>query len=291
MAPLETTMQVGINLLCLSGFIEADHLPHLRRLKELGYDGVEIPVLRGGPEHYAWLGRELDAIGLRRTSTSVIPSSLASPVSADREIRQAGRRHLDWALDCALALGSESLGGPIHAPIGHFTGTGPTADELRHGAEMHRELAERAAAAGLYLSIEPLNRFETYFLNTMAQARAYLDLVDHPACRIMYDTFHANIEERSQPAAIAELGPSMGVLHVSENDRGIPGRGQIDFDAVFRAARAEGYDGWVTVEAFGAGLPELAAATRVWRPLFPDFETLFAESIAFIRAQWASAGN
>lgn len=282
-------MQVGINLLCLSGFIEEQHLPHLRRLKELGYDGVEVPVLRGGPEHYAWLGRQLDAIGLRRTSTSVIPSLLANPVSSDAEERRAGRLHLDWALDCAIALGSESVGGPFHAPIGHFTGLGPTADELRHGAEAHHAIAERASAHGIYLSLEPLNRFETYFLNTMEQARAYVALVDHPGFRIMYDTFHANIEEQSQPRAIATLGKHMGVLHVSENDRGIPGRGQIDFGAIFSAVRANGYDGWVTLEAFGAGLPELAAATRVWRPLFPDFETLFAESIAFIRDTWAAS--
>lgn len=282
-------MNIGVNLLCLTGFIEAEHLPHIERIKVLGYDGVEIPILRGGPAHYAWLGGELDRIGLRRCSTSVVPSIHANPVSADAEVRQAGRQHLDWALDCAIALGSESVGGPIHAPIGHFTGTGPASDELHRGAEIHHALAARAQANGIYLSLEPLNRFETYFLNTMAQARAYLDLVDHPACRIMYDTFHANIEERSQPDAIAMLGPSMGVLHVSENDRGIPGRGQIDFDAVFKAVRASGYDGWVTLEAFGAGLPELAAATRVWRPLFPDFETLFAESITFIRDKWAAA--
>lgn len=282
-------MQIGINLLCLSGFIEEQHLDHLRRLKQLGYDGVEVPVLRGGPAHYAWLGRQLDAIGLRRTSTSVIPSLHANPVSGDPEERRAGRQHLDWALDCAIALGSESVGGPFHAPIGHFTGHGPTADELRHGAEAHHAMAERASANGLYLSLEPLNRFETYFLNTMEQARAYVDLVDHPSFRIMYDTFHANIEEQSQPRAIATLGKHLGVLHVSENDRGIPGRGQIDFDAIFRAVRANGYNGWVTLEAFGAGLPELAAATRVWRPLFPDFETLFAESISFIRGKWAAA--
>ena len=282
-------MQVGINLLCLSGFIEEEHLPHIRRLAELGYDGVEIPVLRGGPEHYAWLGRQLDAIGLRRTSTSVIPSLHANPVSGDAEERRAGRRHLDWALDCAIALGAESVGGPFHAPIGHFTGQGPTVDELRYGAEAHHAMAERASAHGIYLSLEPLNRFETYFLNTMEQARAYVALVDHPGFRIMYDTFHANIEEQSQQRAIATLGKHMGVLHVSENDRGIPGRGQIDFGAIFSAVRATGYDGWVTLEAFGAGLPELAAATRVWRPLFPDFETLFVESIGFIRDTWAVA--
>lgn len=284
-------MLVGINLLCLSGFIEADHLDQLRQLKEHGYDGVEVPVLRGGPDHYAWLGRQLDAIGLRRTTTSVIPSIHANPVSTDATERAAGRAHLDWALDCAIALGAESLGGPIHAPIGHFTGAGPTSEEWRHGAAAHHGLAERAARHGLYLSLEPLNRFETYFLNTMAQARAYLDLVDHPAMRIMYDSFHAHIEEQSQPRAIATIGDRLGVLHVSENDRGIPGRGQIDFAALFAAVRAIGFDGWVTVEAFGAGLPELAAATRVWRPLFPDHATLFAESAPFIRRHWAAAGG
>ena len=253
-------MLVGINLLCLSGFIEASHLEQLHQLKGLGYDGVEVPVLRGGPDHYAWLGRELDRIGLRRTATSVIPSVLANPVSPDPGERAAGRAHLDWALDCAIALGAESLGGPIHAPIGHFTGAGPTPEEWRHGAAAHHALADRAARNGLYLSLEPLNRFETYFLNTMAQARDYLALVDHPALRIMYDTFHAHIEEQSQPRAIAAIGAHLGVLHVSENDRGIPGRGQIDFAAVFASIRATGFDGWVTVEAFGAGLPELAAA-------------------------------
>jgi len=282
-------MQVGINLLCLSGFIEQEHLVHLRRLKELGYDGVEIPVLRGAPGHYAWLGRELDQIGLRRTSTSVIPSPEASPVSSDPAVRLAGEKHLDWALDCAIALGAESVGGPFHAPIGHFTGFGPTESELAYGAEAHHRMATRADANGMSLAMEHLNRFETYFLNTTAQARSYVDRVDHPAFRIMYDTFHANIEEQSQPRAIATLGNGLGVLHVSENDRGIPGRGQIDFDAVFSAVQATGFDGWVTLEAFGAGLPELAAATRVWRRLFPDFETLFAESIAFIRTGWETA--
>lgn len=282
-------MQVGINLLCLAGFISEEHLPRIRQLKSLGYDGVEVPVLTGDPAHYAWLGAELDRIGLRRTSTSVIPSPEANPLSNDAGIRKRGVEHLDWAMECALALGSECVGGPFHAPIGHFTGSGPSPDEIRYGAEAHHRMAEQAHANGIYLALEHLNRFETHFLNTMEQARAYVDAVDHPAFNIMYDTFHANIEEQSQPRAIATIAGHMGVLHVSENDRGIPGRGQIDFATIFRSVRATGYDGWVTLEAFGAGLPELAAATRVWRPLFPDFDTLFEESIGFIRSRWDAA--
>lgn len=282
-------MLVSINLLSLAGHIEAAHLPQIRRLKELGYDGVEIPVLTGDPAHYAWLAKELDAIGLRRTSTSIIPDPSANPLSTDPEVRARGRNHLDWIMDCAEALGSECIGGPFHAPIGHFTGSGPSGDEIRFGAEAHHAMAERAQENGYILSLEHLNRFETHFLNTMDQAAEYVEIVDHPAFKIMYDTFHANIEEKSQTEAVAKIGRHMGILHVSENDRGIPGTGHIDFAEIFSAAKRQGYDGWLIVEAFGAGLPELAAATRVWRPLFPDHETLFSESIGFVRTQWKAA--
>ncbi|HEV7251833.1 MAG TPA: sugar phosphate isomerase/epimerase family protein [Mesorhizobium sp.] len=282
-------MKLGINLLCLAGVVGREHLPALERLKAVGYDGVDVPVLAGDAEHYRWLGEELDRIGLERTTTSIVPTPEASPVSADPAVREKGIAHLDWALDCAIALGAQSMGGPFHAPIGHFTGSGPTEDELFRGAEAHRAMAARAAEHGIVLSLEPLNRFETYFLNTMEQARAYVDRVGHPNFGIMYDTFHAHIEERSQIRAIATIAGSINVLHVSENDRGIPGRGQVDFSAVFAAVKRTGFDGWVVMEAFGAGLPEIAAATRVWRPLFPDFETLFTEGHDFIRRTWEAA--
>jgi len=282
-------MQLGINLLCLSGYIDETHLPQIGRLKTLGYDGVEIPVLSGNTDHYTKLGRELDAIGLERTTTSIIASPDASPISSDAEIRKAGKAQLDWALDCAEALGAKSVGGPFHAPLGHFTGSGPTPDEIAYGIEAHREMAEKAAARGIYLSLEPLNRFETYFLNTLEQARDYAGQVDHPAFRIMADTFHANIEDKHLAQAFGAITPHIGVLHVSENDRGVPGTGHIDFPAVFSAVKQAGYDGWVVIEAFGSGLPELAAATRVWRPLFPDFETLFAQSADYVRRTWEAA--
>ncbi len=141
----------------------------------------------------------------------------------------------------------------------------------------------------MFLSLETLNRFETHFLNTAAQARAYAERVGHPACRIMHDTFHANIEERDPIGAAVTLGDHLGVLHVSENDRGIPGRGHIDFAAIFAALRGSGWDGWVVMEAFGSGLPDIAAATRVWRPLFPDLDTLWTEGHAYIRRTWDGA--
>ncbi|MGJ7039477.1 D-psicose/D-tagatose/L-ribulose 3-epimerase [Shinella sp. BE166] len=282
-------MKLGINLLCLTDFVEDQHLESIGRLRDLDYDGVEVPVLKGDIGHYERLGRALDALGLARSTTSIVPTPEANPVSCDAEVRARGLAHLDWALDCAIALGAESMGGPFHAPIGFFTGAGASEDELKYGADAHRALAERAAANGMLLSLEPLNRFETYYLNTMEQARAYVDRVGHPAFKIMYDTFHANVEERRPEEAIRLIGPDIGVFHVSENDRGIPGRGHIDFPAMFTVLKEIGYDGWLTLEAFGAGLPAIATATRVWRPLFPDFETLFSESATFIRKTWAEA--
>ena len=261
----------------------------LEMAREVGYDAVEVPILAGKPDDYAWLGGWLDQLDLERTGTAVIPDPGADPTHADPEVRARGRAHLDWALDCAGALGAKCLGGPFHAPIGHFTGAGPTPEEWHRGAEAHRAMAERAASADMILALEPLNRFETHFLNTMAQAREYAGLVDHSAFRIMPDTFHANIEEKDTPAALESLGELIGVLHVSENDRGIPGTGQIDFPAVFAAAKRAGHDGWVVVEAFGSSLPELAAATCVWRPLFPDHETLFREAHDFVRRTWEAA--
>jgi D-psicose/D-tagatose/L-ribulose 3-epimerase len=261
----------------------------LARLREIGWDGVDVPVLSGWPEDYERLARRLDGLGFARTVTAIVPSASADPTSADPEVRARGIAHLDWALDCAIALGAEVLGGPIHAPLGHFTGRGATEDELARGADAHRALAERAAASGLTLSVEPLNRFETHFLNTAEQALAYAERVGHPAFRIMYDTFHGNIEERDPLGAAVTLGDRLGVLHVSENDRGIPGRGHIDFAAIFARLRASGWDGWVVMEAFGSGLPDIAAATRIWRPLFPDLDTLWTEGHAFLRQTWDAA--
>lgn len=282
-------MKLGINLLCLGGHIDASHLPQIERIAEIGYDHVEVPVMRGTVDHYAWLGARLADLGLGRAQTSIVPEVDANPVSEDAGIRQRGLDHLSWIQDCAEALGSETIGGPFHAPIGHFTGQGPTEAEIDRGVNAHRAMAERAARGGYKLALEHLNRFETYFLNTMAQARAYADKVDHPAFGIMYDTFHANIEEQDQADAIRHLGEKMHVLHVSENDRGVIGRGQIDFANVLGSAKRAGFDGHIVVEAFGAGVPELAAATRVWRPLFPDFETLFSESHDVIRRAWGAA--
>lgn len=282
-------MKVGFNMLVLGGQPWTIEDPVFERLKALGYDGVELPVFEGEPEVYAQLGRRLDDHGLARTFVAIIPDETCSPISPDKAARERAKERLDWAIACGAELGASVMAGPWHSPLGVFSGEGPSQDELERLADVHRYAAEKAQEAGIALALEALNRFECYVLNTMDQSAAHAARVDHLNFSFMYDTFHANIEETDPIAAFKRHAAAINHVHISENDRGIPGRGHIDFAAIIRAIRRTGYDGWLTVEAFGRSVPTLAAATRVWRDLFPDTDTLFAESIALIRNHWADA--
>ena len=120
-------------------------------------------------------------------------------------------------------------------------------------------------------------------------ARALVQRVDHPNFRTMYDTFHAHIEEKNVTKAIAGLGDSFIHVHISENDRGTPGTGLVHWDETFRALRKTNYDRWLVIEAFGRALPDLAAATRVWRDLFPNAEEVYTRGLQFIKEKWSAA--
>ncbi|MEM9851729.1 MAG: TIM barrel protein, partial [Pseudomonadota bacterium] len=105
----------------------------------------------------------------------------------------------------------------------------------------------------------------------------------------LYDTFHSNIEERDPVGSIGATAAAIAHVHISENDRGTPGRGHVDFAATFAALHAAGYDGWLTIEAFGQALPDLAAATKVWRPLYGSEEEVYTEGLALLQRGWAAA--
>jgi D-psicose/D-tagatose/L-ribulose 3-epimerase len=262
-------MKLGFNLLLWTTHVVDEHIHLFDRLKATGYDGVEIPIFEGEVAHFSRLGSKLKDAGLGATTVTVMPSG-RNATSADSKLRQGALDHIRWATDCAAALGAKVLSGPFHQPLGEFSGKGATDSEKSYCAEVHKEAARYAAKAGVALSVEPLNRFECYFLNTTADAAAFVKRVDEPNYGFLYDTFHSHIEEKNQPASIRAAGSTINHVHISENDRGAPGTGQVDFPSVFAALKEIGYDGWATIEAFGQALPDLAAATRVWRPLFKD---------------------
>lgn len=283
-------MKVAFNLLVLGAEITAEHAPVLERLKALGYDGVEVPVFSGDARRYAALGSLLRDIGLAAATAGTVPPE-ANPISSDAAVRVRAQEHHKWLVDCTHAMGGTIIAGPVHSPVGRFSGFGPTADELSWCVEAMRALAEYAAPAGVLISAEAVNRFECYVMSTMAAASALYRRVDHPNYGYMFDTFHANLEEKDPVATYEVYHREINHFHISENDRGVPGTGHVPFPAHFDALRRCGYDGWLTVEAFGRSVPELAGATRVWRDLFEDRDRLFADSIALIRREWQAAGE
>ncbi len=283
-------MKIGFNMLLWTTHVTEKDLPLLETLKKVGYDGVEIPLFEGQPAHFEKVGKAIKDKGLTCTSVTVIPDEEHNPVSADADNRKGAAEHLKWAIDCSAALGSEVLCGPFYQPLGVFTGQAPTEEEKQRAVEVQHQAAELAAKANLTLGVEPLNRFECYFLNTMADAADYVKRVDHPNCGVLYDTFHANIEEKDPVGCISKHIDVIKHVHISENDRGTPGKGHIDWPGTFKALRSGGYDGWLVIEAFGRALPDLAAATRVWRDFFPNREQVYTDGLKFVKEQWQAAG-
>lgn len=278
-------MKYGMNLLLWSGEVTEKLLPVCEQLKAAGFDGVELPMFNLDLD-YAALGKQLDSMGLKRTGVT-IRNEEDNPISPDAAIRKLGVERNKRALDCAAAAGVETIVGPYHSAIGIFSGNGPTSDEWKWGVESMRATAEHAGSVGVRLGVEALNRFECYFLNTHADSTRFAREVDHPACGIMYDTFHSNIEEKSVTDAVHAGGDKLFHIHISENDRSTPGTGGINWKENFDAIASSGYDGWMVIEAFGLALPEIAAATKIWRRMFTDEMTLAKDGLAFMKSEVA----
>ncbi len=278
-------MKFGMNLLLWTGEIGESQLPVLERLKAMGYDGVEVPLFNLDLDYAAW-GKRLDDLGLERTAVTVRGVD-DNPIDPDAAVRARGVQNNQRAVDCCQAMGATALVGPYHSALGFFSGQGPTGDEWAWGVDSMRQVAEHANQAGVTLGVECLNRFECYLLNTHADAARFVREVDQPSCRAMYDTFHAHIEEKSIPESIRACADVLAHVHISENDRSTPGQGNVRWAETFDTLQAAGYDGWMMIEAFGLALPELIAATKIWRRMYESEEQLARDGLAFMKAEVA----
>lgn len=277
-------MKIGMNMLLWTDHVTEQHFPIIEDLKKTGYDGIEVPLGTGDRAHYARIGAFLDDLGLGCTCvTSLLEET--NIASSDPAIRAAGLDRLKWAIDRAAELGAEVICGPIHSAFAYFSYHPPREEELNWSAEMLREAGDYAQAAGVVLAPEALNRFECYLVNTMAQLKVLLAKVNHPAVGAIFDTHHANIEEKNQGTAIRLIAPHLAHVHITENDRGTPGRGQVNWEEVFAALKSVGYDGWLTIEAFSTAIPEFANSINVWRDYSPSDE-IYREGYQFIQDKW-----
>ncbi len=275
-------MKFGANAFIWSESFDRSHIGLLERLKIAGFDGIELPLIEPEQARDAEVRLALQHNELEPTFCSVLPPGL-SPISDDRSVREKTQRHYRECIEVAAEMGGSLIAGPMYAPVGYLPGRRRTEDEWKRAVECFTELGPALDEFRVTLAIEPLNRYETYFLNTTADAVRLCGEIAHARVGILFDTYHANIEEKSLPEAIFEAGPFLRHFHSCENDRGIPGTGHVDWTAVFDSLREVNYDGWLTIESFGFSLGALSAAASVWRDLAPTAETIAFEGIKFLR--------
>jgi D-psicose/D-tagatose/L-ribulose 3-epimerase len=280
-------MKFGVNTFIWTESFDRSNLPLLPRIKSWGFDGVEVPLFRPAEFAAEDIRKGLETNGLECTVCSVLLDGL-SFISDDAEVRRRTRVHMQGVVKAAAEAGAKIVAGPLYSAVGYLPGRRRTPDEWKWAVEGHQSLGETLASHGVTLAIEPLNRFETFFLNTAADAAKLAGEINHPNIGILCDTFHANIEEKDIGAAYRTIGKHLKHVHTCENDRGIPGSGHVEWPNVFQALRDVGYDGWLTIESFGFALPNLSAAAAIWRDIERSPELIASEGITFLRKSWGS---
>jgi len=275
-------MRFGVNLLIWTANFDESHLPLLPRIKAAGFDGVEVPMYKGRDFAVAALRRGLADTGMDCTICSVLVDGL-SLISEDAEIRAKAIEQLRENIATTAEAGAKIIAGPLYSPVGYLTGKRRTAEEWNRAVDCWQQLGPWLAQHEVVAAIEPLNRFETFFLNTADDAASFCDEVGHRNVGILFDTFHANIEEKNIADGYRTVARHLIHVHTCENDRGTPGTGHVEWVPVFEAINEIGFDGWLTIESFGSNIPEIATAAAIWRDLAATPESVAFDGIGFIK--------
>lgn len=270
--------KLGMNLLLWGTEINESLFPVLEQIKSIGYDGIEIPIFNTDPSTWHAWRTKLDELGLDRIAVTINGPDFHQ-ISTDASMRNATLERNKRAIDCAAIIGSKLLTGPFHSALGVISGKSSTVQERAWARENLFALAEYAQQYGIVLGLEYLNRFESYLVTTTDELIQLVDDINHPNCKLMFDSFHANIEEQSLSKAIHKMGDRLVHVQLSENDRGILGRGHIDFTSILQALDQIGYKGMVSVEAFSTKL----AAANIWRKMFESEMKLVTESYQYLK--------
>ena len=279
-------MKFGVNTFIWTASFDRSHLPLLPVIKEHGFDGIEVSLFRPVDFAAADIRRGLEENALECTVCSVLTGGL-SVISEDAAVRRDTLSHMKDCVKATADVGASLIAGPLYSPVGYLPGRRRTADEWNWAVECYQQLGPVLESHGVEVAIEPLNRFETYFLNTAEDAVALCEAIHHPRVGILFDTFHANIEEKNLGHAFRKVAPHLKHVHTCENDRGIPGTGHVEWNDVFEALRAVNYDRWLTIESFGFALGELSAAASIWRDIAPTPESIAFEGVKFLKRHMA----
>jgi D-psicose/D-tagatose/L-ribulose 3-epimerase len=254
------------------------------RVARLGFDLIELPVEEPGawdPGRAAELLVDLD---LDAGVCCVMPPGRDLAIADDALVADT-REYLRHCVDVAARVGSGVVAGPMYAAVGRLwrMDAGERRATIARVAEGLRPVADHAAERGVKLAVEPLNRYETSLINTVEQALELIDALDHPACGLLLDSFHMNIEEKSPAAAARAAGGRIAHVHACGTDRGAPGADEFDWPGFLAALRDAGYGGPLCIESFTASNEVLATAASIWRPLAPSPDELAASGLRFLR--------
>lgn len=258
----------GINLLLWSGSFNNEALPLIKKVADFGFDGVEIPIFDPAQVDIKATKNALKSAGLEVTTCAILGED-RDIISDDVSIQENAKKYIKESIDISAELGSEVFCGPLYSAVGKLVGRGRTEEEWDRAVNGLGEMAKYAGEKGVVLAMEPLNRFETYFINIAEDMVKLVEEVQHPNLKIHLDTFHMNIEEKSLYKAIKTAGKHLAHVHTCENDRGTPGSGNVDWDGVFKALHEIKYDGWLVIESFVPAIEAIAKAAAIWRELEP----------------------
>lgn len=274
----------GINTFLWASPFKTQHLHFLDKAKSLGFDLVEIPIEGEQDIDYRKAAEAYARNGLKCSICGVMGAG-RDPSHEDEAIQKGGVSYLKHLVDAAVVMKAVAVVGPHYAAVGRQWQATPDQRrrDLERCARNLKEVARYAEDKGVTLALEPLNRFETSFINLTEQAIELMHMVGSPRMKLMMDTFHANIEEKSLGKAIEAAGKDLVHLHANENDRGTPGTGHVAWSEIGAALKKVKFDGALVIESFSTEVKEIARAAAVWRPLAPTPDGLAKDGLAFLR--------
>jgi D-psicose/D-tagatose/L-ribulose 3-epimerase len=278
-------MKLGAHALIWAAPFTTESLPLIEKVRSLGGEVIDIPLGQDEPPFDTRETKKtLRSLGMEATVAANIVAS-RDLTSNDKAIREAGFRYLENCIRTCMEIEAKNLIGPLHAELRKsvILSTEEKKVVWDNCVESLRKAAKRAEQEGITICIEPLNRFESYFLNTVEDGLKLVNDIGSINVKLLLDTFHMNIEEKDISSAIRAAGDKIGHFHACENDRGIPGSGHIDWEGVASALSEIGYDGYVTIESYNPDIPQLAQRTGIFRRFAPDQDTLVKEGLSFLR--------
>jgi D-psicose/D-tagatose/L-ribulose 3-epimerase len=275
--------RIGVHaLVWVGGWSEAECRQAIENSKAAGFDLIEIPVLDPASIDIAMTRQVLQSVGVE-AGCSLGLSFETDISSADPKIVAAGDRLHHQALGVARGIGANYLGGVIYSALGKYAQM-PTVEGRANCIQVLRNLAKDAAADGITLGLETVNRYESNLLNTAAQTLDLIEAIGEDNVVVHLDTYHMNIEEADFQAPVLSCGDRLGYVHVGESHRGYLGTGTVDFATLFDALAEIDYQGTITFESFSSAVvaPNLSTTLVIWRNLWSDGMDLARQARQFI---------